>query len=232
MKRKIILHGYLLELYGEPIEVEADTVAEAIRALENIVELQREGGEPHHVTVDDIDNQIALFGPSDLAEIHVRPRLGGAGGRGGLMQILIGVAMIGLAWLNPAFLAMSSSFVSSLFLTGAMSVLGGLVQMLTPVPDVNENSERSRYLSGDVNTTQIGTRIAEIYGTRRWGGQYLSYDVDAKEVAPGETSSGTLTAPSYFVHDNVPGVVFCPVNPVYASATPTVGGVPISSWSP
>lgn len=253
MKRKIILHGYLKRLHSEPIEVESETIGEAIRSLQNIPALVREDGSPHLVTVDGVSSDIALWSLSKQEVIHIRPRAGGSGGKGGLLQILIGVALIAVAIAFPAGIALGSMTIgtSGFLLTGAMMVLGGIVQMLLPTPEAPGENQVSKYLGTIGNTVQIGTRIPLIYGTRKKGGHYLSFDVDSVEVGSssgiGRSPQGSTYAPTvstgvngmastaetgfFFEHDKtVLSTPLAPVNPVYASATPTPTGYPISSW--
>lgn len=237
-KRTIFLHGYLGDLHPEPLVFYADTVAEALRGLEQIPALRRDDGSPHSVRIPGIESEIALFARSSMAEIHVYPVVGGGGGRGGLMQVLIGVLLVGVSIAFPTISlgVLGSISTSGMLLTGSLMALGGILQMLMPAPEASEPDRASKYLgSSGSNTVRIGTRIALIYGTRRFGGHYLSYDIDAVEVAPSDGESIVSEDSRYTVHDATPlplGIGFAPVNPVYASSTPTVGGVPVSSWSP
>lgn len=256
MKRKIILHGYLKDLYPAGIEVEADTIAEALRALENFPELQREDGSPHLVEVDGVGSDIALFAATKMTEIHVRPRTGGAGGKNGLMQILIGVVLIAVALVFPAGIAIGSMTIgtSGFLLSGVMMVLGGVVQLLTPSPE-NTKTESSKYLGAGGNTVEIGTRIPLIYGTRKAYGHYLSFDVDAIEMGTAPTEDASVSTPvsewdpyqgilpgagltavseaDYHQHDvSVLPVPLAPVRPVYASSVTSPTGYPIDFWSP
>lgn len=184
-KKKIILHGYLKEKYPHPIEVEATTVAEAMRSLEQIEELQPENGEPHPVYIQGVDSEFALYSHTQMEEIHVHPHTGGGGGRNGLLQVLIGVALIAIGIWNPAFLA-STGLISqsSLFLAGGLMVAGGLLQMLAPKPD-DADERTSNYLNAQGNTVAIGTPIPTGYGTAKIGGHFLSFDVDAVNVSDG-----------------------------------------------
>lgn len=240
MMKRIILHGHLKKLYDKPIEVEASSVAEALRFLEQIPELTPDGGQPWPVTVRGIDNQIKLFASTDVEEIHVYPRAGGAGGKGGLLQILIGITLIALAFILPA---LAPSLMTTLGLTkgmlllsGALMALGGIVQMLTPVPET-DSTEGSMYLGSSVNTVKIGTRIPILYGTRKIGGHYLSFDVDAKDIAlEGDPNEAAEGKPNYFKYDapSLPTMVrpdgsavrVAPYRPVYASATPSSTNIP------
>lgn len=237
--KRIILHGKMKELYSKPIEVEASTVAEAIQFLAQIPELQREDG-PWPVTIQGINSQIALYAETDMEEIHVYPRVGGAGGRGGLLQILLGITLIAVGVINPAFLGTLGLTKGTLILSGALMVLGGLMQLLMPVPET-DSSEGSLYLGAGVNTIRIGTRIPVLYGTRKIGGHYLSFDVDAKDINlegdPNEDAEGN---PNYFQYDKVTLPVVThptsgkklrvvPYRAVYASPTPSASNVPVQA---
>lgn len=238
--KRIILHGKMKELYSKPIEVEASTVAEAIQFLAQIPELQREDG-PWPVTIQGINSQIALYAETDMEEIHVYPRVGGAGGRGGLLQILLGITLIAVGFLaGPAMLGAIGLSQSTLVLSGALMVLGGLMQLLMPVPET-DSSEGSLYLGAGVNTIRIGTRIPVLYGTRKIGGHYLSFDVDAKDINlegdPNEDAEGN---PNYFQYDKVTLPVVThptsgkklrvvPYRAVYASPTPSASNVPVQA---
>lgn len=191
-KKKIILHGYLKDLYAAPIEVEAATVAEAMRSLEQIPELQPEDGQPHPVVILGVESEMALYANTTMEEIHVHPRTGGGGGRNGIMQVLIGVALIAIGIWNPAFLASVGISSTQLFLAGGLMALGGILQMLAPKPD--EDDERtSNYLGATQNTVKIGTPIPLGYGTRKIGGHYLSFDVDAVNVSSGPSGQADVS---------------------------------------
>ena len=237
MMKRIILHGHLKKLYDKPIEVEASSVAEALRFLEQIPELKPENGQPWPVTVRGIDSQFKLFAETDVEEIHVHPRTGGAGGKGGLMQIVIGITLIALAIVFPAGLTIAGVTIQSgmLMLSGAMMVLGGIVQMLMPVPET-DSTEGSLYLGSSVNTVKIGTRIPILYGTRKIGGHYLSFDVDAKDIAlEGDPNEAAEGKPNYYRYDlqYTPPVSagtglmwLAPYRPIYASPIPSSTNIP------
>ena len=238
--KRIILHGKMKELYSKPIEVEASTVAEAMQFLAQIPELQRDDG-PWPVTIQGINSQIALFSETDMEEIHVYPRLGGAGGKGGLLQILLGITLIAVGLLaGPAVLGALGLTQGTLVLTGAMMVLGGIMQMLMPVPET-DSSEGSLYLGAGVNTIKIGTRIPVLYGTRKIGGHYLSFDVDAKDInLEGDPNEDADDNPNYFQYDKVTLPVtthpisgkklrVAPYRPVYSSPTPSPSNVPVQA---
>lgn len=191
--KTIYLHGYLADLHSEPIRVEASSVAEAVRSLSLIPALQPEAGQYHAIEIDNIDTDIALFAQGGIDEIHIRPRRGGSGGKGGFLQVVLGIALISLAvFLGPAGLSLGAFGTisqGSIFLAGAMMALGGVLQLLAPVPKTSDgNEESSKFLPANGNTVRIGTRIPILYGTRKVFGHYLTFDVDAKEVVGGTTT--------------------------------------------
>ena len=232
MKKTIILHGHLAEKYPHPIVVEAATVAEAVRSLETIDELRPPHGEPWPVTIRGVDSEFALYAQTSLDEIHVFPRVGGAK-RDGLLQVVLGIALIALAVVNPAFLGAVGLTSGQLFLAGGLMLVGGLIQMLMPAPDGIEESESSRYLGASANTVKIGTRIVLAYGNNRLAGHYLSFDVDAVEWAGDEAGSGSSTVvdSSVFVEHDKSVVQTALLNPVYSEAVASPTNTPTSAWS-
>lgn len=232
MIRRIFLHGYLADLHDGVIELEADSVAEAIGGLNQFQALHE--GAPHMVRIEGVDSQIALFSLSDdIADIHVYPRdvdLSGAGGKFG--QILLGIALVAVAIQFPNIAAFGVALAPQIFLAGAMMVLGGILQLLVPVPNANDSSQKSRYLGASANTTTIGTRIAYIYGTRKHGGQYLSFDVDAVDIAGAAGAPAADPSTNYYEHDvlSLGTLPRAPVNAVYAASVAASGVFPVSSW--
>ena len=196
MTKTIILHGYLKRLYPHPIEVVADTVADALSFLKLIPELTPKMGTKHSVQIPGFDSQESLYAKTEQREIHVVPFVGG-GKRGGILQIVIGVALIALAAWNPlGIIAAAGSgaliTTTSVALMGASMLLGGLLSVFSPAPRIDtgggETSEAARYLSAGQNTVKAGTRIPIIYGRDKSAGHFLSFNVDAVEVDPGNTT--------------------------------------------
>jgi predicted phage tail protein len=234
MQKKIILHGHLADKYPHEIVVEAATVAEAMRALKTIDELTPAEGEPWPVTIKDVNSEIALFSETSMDEIHVYPRVSGGGGKGGAMQILLGIVLIAIAIFVPFVGAAAATM---LFQAGAMMILGGILQMLVPTPEGTEESQSSRYLGAAGNTVKIGTRIPIAYGNNKLAGQYLSFDVDAVEWAGDDeaiagSGAATLVADSVFVEHDKTAIALVPVNPIFSSQTAGVGNIPVAGWSP
>lgn len=175
MLRRVHLHGSLEKLHDGPIEVMADTVADAIK----IVSSQLPAFRPNAITgyrrvqVAGCDRAEHLFAPSDMVDIHILPQLTG-GKSGGFVQILIGTALVAASFLLPGSFAVLSGI---LLKVGALMILGGVLQMVrVPSRDSPQSAatNRSHYLGVPENTVAIGTRIPILYGRRKVGGQLLS----------------------------------------------------------
>ena len=120
-------------------------------------------------------------------------------------------------------------------------IVGGLIQLLTPVPEIDtgEDGDGSKFLGSTKNTVKIGTRIPVLYGTRKWGGHYLSFDIDATnddEVSPlGDRPPGETTVLSSFTEKDVVVAMVkddYALLPVFSSQTASLGNIPLDGFSP
>lgn len=181
MKRLVYLHGSLKKIHPHPIEVDCDTVADAVK----IVTLQLEGFRPNalegrkRIQVMGCKSVEDFFTPTDMGEIHIFPQLNG-GKSGGFIQILIGAALIAASFLLPGSLAFLAPMLLNM---GVMMMLGGVLQLISaPKRDKEDKAQqKSHYLGAPQNTVEIGTRIPILYGRRKVGGHYLSFNVSAVE---------------------------------------------------
>ncbi len=194
----IHLHGYLKDLHPEPIRVAALSVREAIRFLILIPELQPEPGKFHRVRIRGVKYEQDLDKYPENDEIHIFAHFGGAGGRNGLFQIILGVVLIAVVaiatggFATPIALSLGG-FGSQVLMAGAMMILGGLIAFFSPQPkmDTADDSEASKYLPPSGNTVRIGTRIPILFGTNKWAGHILSLNVDTSKVDPAVGPGGS-----------------------------------------
>lgn len=171
--RIVVLHGHLARFHEGPIRIVANTIAEAVEAVSRQVFPSRQ-----RVKIVGCETEEDLYRDlGDQEEIHIVPQLSG-GKRGGLLQILLGIALVGLGF----FLGPATWLGSMLMKVGAMAVLGGLAQLLAPQPEDDKEEKKSRYLGAPQNTVQIGTRIPILYGEYRVYGHYLAMNVDADSL--------------------------------------------------
>jgi predicted phage tail protein len=187
-RKRVILHGYLKDLWSEPLELEVESAAEAIKAFcQQTGALNPKLGQPRHrIRVVGFDTAEEIFAPTDAEEIHLIPDFAG-GKQAGLFQILIGVALVAASFI-PGLNAALWAGASTMFLSfGVSMILGGLVQMLSPAPNrdtaLGNDPEASKYLGAPKNTVAIGTRIPIGYGLHQIFGHYISFDIRATDVA-------------------------------------------------
>ena len=122
--------------------------------------------------------------------ISIVPVVGGAGGRG-IASIAIGAALIAASLLIPAGSVIFGSVIkattlTSIGLTGGALVLGGIAQMLTPVPetpsfesDPRESSVAS--FSGIQNVGRQGVPVPVVYGETLVGSVVISAGINTKD---------------------------------------------------
>lgn len=170
------LHGYLAKFHDGPISVVVATAAEAIelvtRQLKGFAPDIRRG--PHKITVVGHPTAEDLYKPIEVQDLHILPQFVG-GKNGGFYQIAIGAALIAASFI-PGLNALVAPVLFSL---GASLLLGGISQLLFPVPDSEDSKNKSRYLGAPKNTVEIGTRIPILYGRHQVYGHVLSFDIQS-----------------------------------------------------
>lgn len=195
----VLLLGELGKKYGRRFVLDIRSPAEAIRALvANFPELQQYMSNRYYrVVVGKADTDgNELHNPIGQQVIKIVPVIVGAGGS--LGKILLGAALIGLA-----FATGGASIAASGFLTGGITttffgglaismgvslILGGVAQMISPTPDAGSPKEPvennpSYLFSGPVNTTAQGQPVAVGYGRLRVGSAVISAGIIAEQVA-------------------------------------------------
>lgn len=192
----IILLGELGRQFGRRHQMVVSSAAEAVRALSaNFPTFERElvssgeRGVGYKVLVGrDELNLERLHEPSGQQRITISPVISGAGGNG-LGQIILGAALIAVAWWNPMGWAAAGSFLSqaTLYSVGTSMILGGVVQMIAPTPKASDPSERpdnkpSYAFNGAVNTTAQGQPVPVGYGRLIVGSAVISAGIDVDEV--------------------------------------------------
>ena len=204
-KIKIVLHGYLKNLYAGALEFSGSCVSEIINGMCKATKAFNVpmGSEKHVISVVGYESAQALNDPlpDDLEELHLTPALIG-GKSGAFIKIAIGVVLIAAAFftggaslaagpmlIGTAGAAGSVSLAAVMFQVGLGIALGGLLELISPQPKADNfgnsvaDPEASKYLGATQNTVRIGTRIPLLYGTAKVFGHYLSFDVDSVDVA-------------------------------------------------
>ena len=201
MLRKIKLYGELAKFLGEKnLEAEVNNAAQAIRFLVvNFPKLEKHMSDRHYkVILDNWElNDEELHYPSGTNDIKIVPVVGGAGGSFG--KILMGAALIGGAFLftplsTAAFfkgatvkgsLAYAGGMTKAAVAIGGALVLGGVGDMLTPVPTISEMEQDPKLsfnFSGIQNTSRAGVAVPVIYGEILTGSVVVSAGIETAQV--------------------------------------------------
>jgi predicted phage tail protein len=201
MLRKIKLYGKLAKFIGKRVlEADVASAAEAVRfLLANWPELEAHMSDQHYrVSVGTYDLTIdELHDPAGQAPISFVPVVAGAGAVG---RILAGVALVALAFVSFGAGAFAGIGVAGAFGStalagiGASLVLGGVAQLLTPVPkipqgvsnsgkDTDDDPRKSYSFSGIQNTSRQGVPVPIVYGETVVGAVTISAGIDTVQVA-------------------------------------------------
>lgn len=198
MLRTIRLYGRLAKfLKRRKFEAEVATAAEAVRFLvTNFPELEKHMVDQHYrVIVGDYDiTEDELHNPSGQQEIRIVPVLAGAGATGRIILgavLLIGALFTGGATIGLLGLAAPLAVSSVLGTIGFSLVLGGVAQLLSPVPRINvpgtaqdNNDPRKSYsFSGVQQTSRAGVPVPVVYGETLVGSVVISAGIDTVQVA-------------------------------------------------
>ena len=199
MLRTIRIYGRLAKfLKRRKFEAEVSSAAEAVRfLLANFPQLEQHMADQHYrVSVGSYDLTVdELHDPAGQQEIKIVPVVAGAGAVG---RIIAGVALIGLSILTAGatigLLGLAAPLAISPILVGigASLVLGGVAQLLTPVPrtvppgstsDTVKDPRKSYSFSGIQNTSRQGLPVPIVYGETLVGSVVISAGVDTVQVA-------------------------------------------------
>lgn len=194
--RTVYIYGKLAADCGvKSIQLRGNTVAELVEGLSaNFKEqLRPQVNKPRLVCrVKGFDTQESLYYDlGDLEEIHIFPALGGGGGDNGFFKIIIGFIILAVAifapYLLPALAPLFATLAPTLIAVGAGMIIGGIMQLTMPQPEVGTGSgeqiEASKYLGATANTVRIGTSIPILLGRSKVFGHIFSFNVDAVDVA-------------------------------------------------
>lgn len=191
--RTIRLYGRLGAKFGRTHTLAVRNAAEAVRALcvlfpsfEAYLYGSKDRGEGYSVFYDGHNlSEEELRNPTGAAEIRIAPMVLGAK-RAGVFQIIVGAALvvIGFALTFTPFAAAAPFF----YKMGAAMIVGGLVQMLAPIPKGRGAQDRpdnksSAVFNGPVNTQAQGNPVQVLYGELWTGSAVISAGINAVDQA-------------------------------------------------
>jgi predicted phage tail protein len=191
--KEITLHGELAEKFGsEPFMLDANTPQMLTRGMicrfgNEFKKIIRAGTFEFLCLKDGkkeyIHDEMTAQKVIDADEIHLTPVVAGAGRFG---QIIIGIILIVVGVL---FAPWSGGGTSPLVGIGIAMVAGGVVQLLTPVPNVNAlsgerpDSKPSFIFNGAVNVYEQGGPVPLVYGRFKAGSVIVSAGFDVERIA-------------------------------------------------
>jgi predicted phage tail protein len=191
--KTVKLLGELGKKFGKSFNLDIKNPAEAVRALcVNFPELKdhlinsEKRGIGYKVLVGSESQALDdLHNPSGKQTIKFVPVLMGAGG--GLTNVIIGAVLV-----VAGFVASFTPFAAAspyLYAMGVSMMIGGVVQMLTPVPKVssqemnNQPDNKPSYIfNGAVNTSAQGYPVPVGYGRMIVGSAVISAGIFVEEL--------------------------------------------------
>jgi predicted phage tail protein len=199
MLRKVKFYGELADFIGhKELEAVINSTADAVSFLiHNFPKLEEHMANRYYqVLIGDYDiDETEIHDPIGQSDISIVPVITGAGGRG-LGKILLGAALIGVAFIASPALSFSAKgfgfakaglLAKSAVYLGASLVLTGVSEMLFPLPEPkdfsNEEDPRISFnFSGVQNTSRAGTSHPIVYGEIVTGSVVISAGIDTNQV--------------------------------------------------
>lgn len=204
--RTIRLYGVLGSKFGRVhrAALDTNTPAEAMRYLRS----QFPGIDAYLLGAKDKGIGFAVFrGKENIAEdqlgepvgnddIRIAPIIMGSK-NGGIFNIILGAVLVAAGVLVQAFVfdGAPNPISNYLYGAGASLIIGGVVQLLTPVPKGGKGKDRpenapSYVFSGAVNTQAQGNPVPLLYGRMIVGSAVVSAGINVEDYSPVTTGVG------------------------------------------
>ncbi|CAI2922628.1 tail assembly protein [Serratia entomophila] len=189
--RTVRLYGVLGATFGRVHRLVIDTPREAIKALsvtipgfERFLQTAKNRGLTFAVFngKKNIDlDEIKFTGSED---IRIAPMIIGSK-KAGIFQTILGAVIVAASAIGYYF-APGNPYSTYGFQIGGVMMLGGVVQMLSPMPNglarrEDPDNKPSHAFGGPVNTIAQGNPVPIGYGKRRVGGAIISAGIYAED---------------------------------------------------
>ena len=184
MLKTIKLYGILAKKFGKQFKLDVANTREAIRALsaqipgfEKFMLHAHEHGlgfavyqDKHNITEYEIDMS------TDAAVIKIVPKVIGAGGDNGVLQVVLGVVLVVAGYFT---FGATSPYGMALIGAGVGMAIGGITQMLMPTVDTTQDNNQdgnraNKGFGGAVTTVAQGNPVPVLRGRREIGGFIVS----------------------------------------------------------
>ncbi|WP_337265036.1 MULTISPECIES: tail assembly protein [unclassified Serratia (in: enterobacteria)] len=191
--RIIRLYGVLGATFGRVHKLVVSTPQEAIKALsvtipgfERFLQTAKDRGltfavfnGKHNIGRDELE-----FSGTD--DIRIAPIIIGSK-NGGVFQTILGAVLVAVgAVMTYMSGGTATPFTMGLMMSGASMMLGGVIQMLSPMQGglamrESPDNKPSYAFGGPVNTIAQGNPVPILYGKRRIGGAIISAGIYAED---------------------------------------------------
>jgi len=180
MLKTIKLYGILAKKFGKQFKLDVANTREAIRALsaqipgfEKFMLHAHEHGlgfavyqDKHNISEYEIDMS------TDAAVIKIVPKVIGAGGDNGVLQVVLGVVLVVAGYFT---FGATSPYGMALIGAGVGMAIGGITQMLMPSVDTTQDNNQdgnraNKGFGGAVTTVAQGNPVPVLRGRREIGG--------------------------------------------------------------
>lgn len=184
MLKTIKLYGILAKKFGKQFKLDVANTREAIRALsaqipgfEKFMLHAHEHGlgfavyqGKHNISEYEIDMS------TDAAVIKIVPKVIGAGGDNGVLQVVLGVVLVVAGYFT---FGATSPYGMALIGAGVGMAIGGITQMLMPTVDTTQDgnldgNRANKGFGGAVTTVAQGNPVPVLRGRREIGGFIVS----------------------------------------------------------
>ena len=184
MLKTIKLYGILAKKFGKQFKLDVANTREAIRALsaqipgfEKFMLHAHEHGlgfavyqDKHNISEYEIDMS------TDAAVIKIVPKVIGAGGDNGVLQVVLGVVLVVAGYFT---FGATSPYGMALIGAGVGMAIGGITQMLMPTVDTTQDGTQdgnraNKGFGGAVTTVAQGNPVPVLRGRREIGGFIVS----------------------------------------------------------
>ena len=184
MLKTIKLYGILAKKFGKQFKLDVANTREAIRALsaqipgfEKFMLHAHEHGlgfavylDKHNISEYEIDMS------TDAAVIKIVPKVIGAGGDNGVLQVVLGVVLVVAGYFT---FGATSPYGMALIGAGVGMAIGGITQMMMPTVDTTQDGNQdgnraNKGFGGAVTTVAQGNPVPVLRGRREIGGFIVS----------------------------------------------------------
>ena len=181
-----------LKQFGTSFKMDVASVPEALRALMVQIAGLREHIEKGHyrVTADGKKLTESTLETDVEKSLHITPVVKGAGKDGGLLQTIAGVVLVVVGVVMNVYAPGSGTVFIQL---GAGMVLGGIAQLLTKLPKMDNFSKdtdqlKSSSFSNLVNMAAQGAPVPIVYGEMMIGSKVLSQGIRSVPIMSGSSN--------------------------------------------